>query len=117
MAIRKSKVISPILGEGVQVGESHYLRLHALIDTGAKVRGGTGLSSSVYHLLPVDLRLPVEQVFDPLVYDANILSPDVPTLFLAECVLVYMLPASSAAIMEWFSATFKVTSTTFPAIG
>lgn len=64
------------------------------------------LSSSNYHILPIDLREPVSAVLDPLF--ATTLSRDLPTLFLAECVLVYMTPDESGSILQWFSTVFKV---------
>ncbi|CAG7854579.1 Leucine carboxyl methyltransferase 1; AltName: Full=Protein phosphatase methyltransferase 1; AltName: Full=[Phosphatase 2A protein]-leucine-carboxy methyltransferase 1 [Serendipita indica DSM 11827] len=91
MSIRKSTQLSSVLGSDVKV-----------------VKGGTGITSAVYHLLPVDLRQSVEMTLEPLVAsETPILSPDLPTLFLAECVLVYMTPESSASIMSFFSRTFK----------
>jgi len=75
--------------------------------------GGTGLSSSLYHLLPVDLRESPEPSLSTLIQSraentTPILRVDVPTLFLAECVLVYMAPEESSAVLHWFSSRFQV---------
>jgi len=86
MAIRKSKVLHPILGknEDVRIGD-----------------GGTSLRSPIYNLLPVDLRRPPSATLAPLV--APLLDPSLPTLLLCECVLAYLLPTASDAILRWFS--------------
>ncbi|KAJ7074545.1 S-adenosyl-L-methionine-dependent methyltransferase [Mycena amicta] len=91
MAIRKSKDLSAVLGD---VTISH---------------GGTGLTSSNYHLLPVDLRLPPTATLAKLLASENdaILSPTLPTLLLFECVLVYMTPEASSAVLRWFVDFFS----------
>ncbi|KAG6813300.1 hypothetical protein H0H92_012455 [Tricholoma furcatifolium] len=83
MAIRKSRELSQVLGEGVRVAN-----------------GGTALHAEKYHLLPCDLRLPV--LGQLLAGDEQILSPSVPTLLLFECVLVYMEASCSEGILNWF---------------
>ncbi|KAJ7641548.1 S-adenosyl-L-methionine-dependent methyltransferase [Roridomyces roridus] len=90
MAIRKSKDLSAVLGDPSQVAVAH---------------GGTGLRSPTYHLLPADLRLPPQDTLDKLL--APILSPTLPTLLLFECVLVYMSPAASTALFQWFIDYFS----------
>ncbi|KAF7291501.1 Leucine carboxyl methyltransferase 1 [Mycena kentingensis (nom. inval.)] len=82
MAIRKSKELSGVLAD-VNV-----------------VQGGTGLTSANYHVLPVDLRLPPAETLGKML--PAILSPDLPTLLLFECVLVYMTPEASSALLRWF---------------
>ncbi|KAK7028339.1 leucine carboxyl methyltransferase 1 [Favolaschia claudopus] len=86
MAIKKSKEMSAVLGNSVAA------------------HGGMGLSSGKYHLLPVDLRLPPQDSIDKLLTAESgpILSPSLPTLLLFECVLVYMTPAASSAVLRWF---------------
>jgi len=80
--------------------------------------GGLGLSSSLYHLLPVDLRESPEHSLSTLTQSraentTPILQVDVPTLFLAECVLVYMAPEESSAVLQWFSSCFQVSCSVF----
>ncbi|KAL1756640.1 S-adenosyl-L-methionine-dependent methyltransferase [Schizophyllum commune] len=82
MAIKKSKELSALVGET------------------KLINGGMGLHSAKYHLLPADLRHPPNQAFAALTSD--ILSPSLPTLLLFECVLVYMTPAASASLIQWF---------------
>lgn len=76
-------------------------------------QGGMALHSFVYHLLPVDLRRSPSEVLSPL-SSANpmsntqlILSNNLPTLLLFECVLAYMEPASSSAVIQWFADYFN----------
>ncbi|KAJ7475095.1 S-adenosyl-L-methionine-dependent methyltransferase [Mycena galericulata] len=94
MAIRKSKELSAVLGDPTAVMVSH---------------GGTGLNSPTFHLLPADLRLPPADTLGKLLAseDGAILSPTLPTLLLFECVLVYMSPAASSALFQWFIDYFS----------
>ncbi|KAG9084222.1 carboxy methyl transferase for protein phosphatase 2A [Ceratobasidium sp. UAMH 11750] len=74
-------------------------------------RGGTALRSQQYHHLPLDLRAGTSAL-SPLVTPSTDsspppLNPDLPTLFIAECVFVYMLPSASAAVIQWFAETFS----------
>ncbi|KAJ7280199.1 S-adenosyl-L-methionine-dependent methyltransferase [Mycena rebaudengoi] len=94
MAIRKSKELSAVLGSPDTVTVSH---------------GGTALNSPSYHLLPADLRLPPAETLAPLLASTSdaILSPALPTLLLFECVLVYMSPAASSTLLQWFVDYFS----------
>jgi len=96
MAIRKSKDLSAVLGkpEDVIVGN-----------------GGTTLRSSIYNLLAADLRLPSSASLTPLLASSpRLLDPSLPTLLLAECVLVYMAPSASSALIQWFVDYFANTA-------
>ncbi|TFY57730.1 hypothetical protein EVG20_g8426 [Dentipellis fragilis] len=90
MAIRKSKVLNPLLGpsESVKIGN-----------------GGTSLHSPVYNLIPVDLRKPPSESLAPLLAGSSdpLLLPNVQTLLLFECVLAYMSPEASDAVIQWFA--------------
>lgn len=57
-----------------------------------------------YKLLPVDLR--DIQKLDDVIALAN-LDPSLPTFIIAECVLIYLDPDSSCAIVGWASKTFS----------
>ncbi|KAF8558868.1 leucine carboxyl methyltransferase [Imleria badia] len=85
MAIRKSKELTAVLGppEDITIAS-----------------GGTALHSNKYHLLPCDLRHPPSTSLAPVL--DGLLSPSLPTLLLFECVLVYMSPESSSALIDWF---------------
>ncbi|EGO00823.1 hypothetical protein SERLA73DRAFT_105231 [Serpula lacrymans var. lacrymans S7.3] len=94
MALRKSRELSAILGSPEQIKISH---------------GGTALHAKNYHLLPVDLRLPPSEslatfLAKPLSDNPSnpILSHSLPTLLIFECVLVYMSPEASSALIQWF---------------
>ncbi|ORY88984.1 leucine carboxyl methyltransferase 1 [Leucosporidium creatinivorum] len=65
-------------------------------------QGGTALHSPLYSLLPTDLRsLPtLSSSLSP------ILDPSIPTLLLAECVLIYLPPSSTSDLLHWFAETF-----------
>jgi len=78
--------------------------------------GGTTLRSPVYNLLPVDLRMPPAVSLAPLLSAGQnngdgepMLSPTVPTLLLFECVLAYMNPSASNALIRWFVDYFSTT--------
>ena len=72
------------------------------------VNGGATLHSAKYHLLPVDLRTPPSESVAPLLIstppsqEGPLLSPNLPTLLLFECVLVYVAPEASQALIQWF---------------
>jgi [phosphatase 2A protein]-leucine-carboxy methyltransferase len=73
---------------------------------------GTALHSSVYHLLPVDLRLGPQEALAPSLAESGpeskpVLSNSLPTLLLFECVLAYMTQEASDAIIRWFVNYFS----------
>ena len=80
--------------------------------------GGTALHSAKYHLLPADLRIPPSESLAPLFtptppsasLGGSLLSPNLPTLLLFECVLVYVAPEASEAIIQWFVDHFASSS-------
>ncbi|THH33087.1 hypothetical protein EUX98_g1131 [Antrodiella citrinella] len=97
MAIRKSRDLSAALGKPEDV---------------TLVSGGTGLSSPVYHLLAADLRSSPTSSLAPLLQAKDaislpLLDPSLPTLLLFECVLVYMTPAQSSGLIQWFVDYFS----------
>jgi [phosphatase 2A protein]-leucine-carboxy methyltransferase len=72
------------------------------------------LRTPVYNIFPVDLRTPPAVSLAPLLSaDHNnddgepMLSPTLPTLLLFECVLAYMNPAASNALIRWFVDYFS----------
>ncbi|KAG8363443.1 hypothetical protein BUALT_Bualt19G0023100 [Buddleja alternifolia] len=87
----------------------------ALIENSAQLRDKVGEAASIsqekgevlgdhYKLLPVDLR--DIQKLDDIISLAN-LDPSLPTFIIAECVLIYLDPESSRAIVGWTSRTFS----------
>ena len=74
--------------------------------------GGTTLHSAKYHLIPADLHTPPSKSIAPLLTSTKgpILSPDLPTLLLFECVLVYVTPEASQALIQWFVDYFASSS-------
>uniref|UniRef100_A0A5B7BE94 Leucine carboxyl methyltransferase 1 homolog n=1 Tax=Davidia involucrata TaxID=16924 RepID=A0A5B7BE94_DAVIN len=87
----------------------------ALIETCSQLRDKVGETASIsrekgevlsdhYKLLPVDLR--DIQKLDDIIALAN-LDPSLPTFIIAECVMIYLDPDSSRAIVGWASKTFS----------
>jgi hypothetical protein len=75
------------------------------------------LHAPTYHLMPADLRLSPSATLDKLLASPAtepILSPSLPTLLLFECVLVYMPPAHSSALLQWFTRYFSNTGDRAP---
>jgi Leucine carboxyl methyltransferase len=71
------------------------------------------LHAPTYHLLAADLRLLPSVTLNNLLASPTtdtmtkpMLSPSLPTLLLCECVLVYMSPAHSSALLRWFANYF-----------
>ncbi|KAI5119165.1 hypothetical protein M0805_008648 [Coniferiporia weirii] len=96
MAIKKNLDLNGVLGEReeVVVGD-----------------GGTSLHSPVYHLIPADLRLPPASSLSPLLTSSSAaLDGATPTLLIFECVLAYMQPSASSAIIAWFADYFRGSS-------
>jgi len=63
-----------------------------------------------YHLITADLRTVgttegAKVLHDKLFKDCA-LDPEVPTIFLSECVLVYMEPSFSGSLLQWISTQF-----------
>ena len=71
-----------------------------------EVNGGMGLKSQIYHLSSADLR---SEALNHLFANTpdRLLSPSLPTLLLFECVLVYMSPAESSAVIQSFVDHFS----------
>ena len=67
--------------------------------------GGTTLHAPKYHLLPIDMRVAPAHALAPAL--DPILSPSLPTLLLFECVLAYMTPEASDAVIQWFIDYFS----------
>lgn len=67
--------------------------------------GGTQLSSPIYTLLPLDLRQSPSETLSREVLP--LLDPNVPTLYLAECVFCYLRPEVNEEIISWFSDRFE----------
>lgn len=100
MAIKKSKQLSTVLGEEILLCRWLVLLSKRADGLRPTAQGGAALHSPVYHLLPCDLRLPpaeaLGRVLEPF------LAPSLPTLLLFECVLAYMTPDASSALLRWF---------------
>uniref|UniRef100_A0A6B2LBH7 Leucine carboxyl methyltransferase 1 n=1 Tax=Arcella intermedia TaxID=1963864 RepID=A0A6B2LBH7_9EUKA len=75
--------------------------LQALVNP--KFNGNGNISSSDYALVGLDMR--ETEKLETLLKSENI-QPDLPTLFLSECVLIYMNPKDSASLIQWTSQYF-----------
>ncbi|CAK7347734.1 unnamed protein product [Dovyalis caffra] len=87
----------------------------AIIETSSQLREKLGSTASIspekgevlsdhYKLLPVDLR--DIQKLDDVIASAG-MDPSLPTFIIAECVLIYLDPESTRAIVVWASKTFS----------
>lgn len=108
MAIRKNKELSSQLRDvklGKRFSHLHTFRIKTVVTAG----GGSTLHSQTYHLLPIDLRDPPSESIASLLAPPTdpILNPTLPTLLLFECVLVYISPESSRALIQWFVSHFS----------
>ena len=75
--------------------------------------GGTAVHSPVYRLIPADLRSPPQVALSHALVDSSegpLLSPSLPTLIVFECVLAYMSPAASNAVIQWFADYLSATT-------
>ncbi|PWA87265.1 leucine carboxyl methyltransferase [Artemisia annua] len=85
-----------------------------IIETSAQLRGRISESATIcrekgevisdqYKLLPIDLR-DIQSLNDLI---SAHMDPSLPTFIIAECVLIYIEPESSRAVVEWASKTFS----------
>ena len=70
------------------------------------------LHANDYHLITGDLRSletspTAAQSLHDKFFKACGLDPDIPTIFISECVLVYMEPTASAALLKWLTQYFS----------
>ena len=65
----------------------------------------TSLKSPIYCILPLDLASDATK--DLQEHILPMLDPQIPTLFLAECVFCYMSPEASSSVVKWFGETFE----------
>ena len=113
MGIKKSKELCSVLGEPNEVALSKriFLPLHIQhrFSSFSTENGGTCLSSPVYNLLAVDLRKPPSVSLEPALVGGStpLVDPTLPALILFECVLAYMQPSESSAIVSWFTDRFR----------
>ncbi|KAL7060837.1 hypothetical protein AAHC03_09263 [Spirometra sp. Aus1] len=75
---------------------------------GVTPESNRSLNAASYHLLSHDLRLPPSSLIEQLCTSeaGPKLSPELPTLFLAECVLVYIPTVSSEALIRSLASHF-----------
>lgn len=117
MAISKSRDLKAVLGDPstVRFGErTQSLSPEvSLLKARFAVGGGTTVHSPVYHLIPADLRSPPQEAFSHALVNSSegpILSPNLPTLIIFECVLAYMSPAASNGVIQWFADYLSTTT-------
>lgn len=106
-AIRKKPQLLSVLGDDIQFSSSE-------------------LHSSVYHLVAADLRSPPDppssgdsepspshhhkiSIQNKLINECH-LDVNLPTIFISECVLVYMESIHSKSLLSWITSTFKICS-------
>lgn len=72
------------------------------------VAGGTGITSPDYALVPTDLRA-IDALSGSLFSPTSvpILDKTLPTLLLAECVLIYLPPTAVDGLIDWFATNFR----------
>ncbi|KAI0724714.1 leucine carboxyl methyltransferase [Fomitopsis betulina] len=99
MAIRKSSDLSSVLGKPEEV---------------TIVNGGTTVHAPKYHLVAGDLRQPPSELIALL---EPYLSPAHPTILLFECVLAYVSPEASSALIQGFADYFNRTQTGHNVLG
>lgn len=63
------------------------------------------LHSNVYHLVSADLRN-LDQLNDKLFVDCK-LDKKLPTIFISECVLVYLTKQHTSAFLKWITSSFE----------
>ncbi len=71
------------------------------------------MHSLIYHLIPDDLRSPPQDALSHALVDSSegpILSRNLPTLIVFECVLAYMSPAASNGVIQWFADYLSMTT-------
>lgn len=94
----------------VRVVRSHPL-FRGLVDANAEVSDeGTGLHAGDYHIWPVDLRDFAGEK-DAGVPKLDHIDPDIPTLILSECCLIYLTPSHSRAILDHLTTKLLAPST------
>lgn len=79
-------------------------QLHDAFPEGGLVIENEEAHSSLYHLIAADITQ-IKQLEDKLLRAG--LKPRVPTIFIAECVLIYLEPKFSQAILEWAAKRFE----------
>lgn len=114
-AILTHKPLSTLLGGSHTLRESSFhSEANDVVDKSRlfsrffpTVPGGTGITSPDYALLPVDLRS-TTTLSDVLFFPTSspILDRTLPTLLLAECVLIYLPPETVSNIFDWFMTSF-----------
>ncbi|KAF9572865.1 hypothetical protein EC968_009349 [Mortierella alpina] len=93
--IKRNKSFTDIIGDpALKLGKGGRLNLLGL--------GGTELYAQDYCLLSGDLREFTDSIVPKL--KAQGFDTSLPTLFLSECVLIYIQPRDSDAIMDWVGA-------------